>query len=117
MTTGTLRPSGDVDAAADASPAGAVPRKREREPKSAAERLSRELLSDEAIDELLAEAGDGRVRLTGEGGARSGAASARARTWIRDWNDNPRPFTWTKTAEEILERLVSYLQRIPGAGH
>jgi transposase len=39
------------------------------------------------------------------------------RDWIRTWNDNPRPFTWTKTADEILERLASYLQRIPGAGH
>ncbi len=39
------------------------------------------------------------------------------RDWIASWNANPRPFTWTKTADEILERLNSYLQRIPGAGH
>jgi len=39
------------------------------------------------------------------------------REWISTWNDNPRPFVWTKTADEILERLNSYLQRIPGAGH
>jgi transposase len=39
------------------------------------------------------------------------------RDWIRTWNENPRPFTWTKTADDILERLNSYLQRIPGAGH
>ncbi|MQA83585.1 MAG: IS630 family transposase, partial [Streptosporangiales bacterium] len=39
------------------------------------------------------------------------------REWTTTWNDNPRPFTWTKTADEILERLASYLQRIPGAGH
>lgn len=39
------------------------------------------------------------------------------RAWIANWNDNPRPFTWTKTADEILDRLASYLQRIPGAGH
>lgn len=39
------------------------------------------------------------------------------RSWIADWNDNPRPFIWTKTADQILERLASYLQRIPGAGH
>jgi transposase len=37
--------------------------------------------------------------------------------WIDTWNTNPRPFAWTKTADEILERLASYLQRIPGAGH
>lgn len=39
------------------------------------------------------------------------------RNWIVDWNENPRPFTWIKTADEIFERLNSYLQRIPGAGH
>jgi transposase len=39
------------------------------------------------------------------------------RAWIEQWNDNPKPFTWTKTADEILDRLASYLQRIPGAGH
>ncbi len=39
------------------------------------------------------------------------------RDWITAWNDNPKPFTWTKTADEILERLTSYIQRIPGAGH
>ncbi len=39
------------------------------------------------------------------------------RDWIKTWNDNPRPFTWTRTADEILERLATYLERIPGAGH
>src|ERR671932_1534069 len=39
------------------------------------------------------------------------------RAWIEQWNTNPKPFAWTKTADEILERLASYLQRIPGAGH
>ena len=39
------------------------------------------------------------------------------RDWITNWNDNPKPFIWTKTADEILERLASYIQRIPGAGH
>jgi transposase len=39
------------------------------------------------------------------------------RDWITLWNADPKPFTWTKTADEILERLASYLQRIPGAGH
>ena len=37
------------------------------------------------------------------------------RDWIAHWNDNPKPFSWTKTADEIFERLNSYLQRIPGA--
>jgi hypothetical protein len=39
------------------------------------------------------------------------------RAWITQWNDNPQPFIWTKSADEILERLASYLDRIPGAGH
>ncbi|MGW7327080.1 IS630 family transposase [Streptomyces sp. NPDC054840] len=39
------------------------------------------------------------------------------RGWIKTWNENPRPFAWTKSADEILERLASYLDRIPGAGH
>ncbi|MFJ9371195.1 IS630 family transposase [Nocardia sp. NPDC101769] len=39
------------------------------------------------------------------------------RDWITRWNTDPKPFTWTKTADDILERLASYLQRIPGAEH
>ena len=39
------------------------------------------------------------------------------RAWIATWNDNPKPFTWIKTADEILERLASYLNRIPDSGH
>ena len=39
------------------------------------------------------------------------------RDWITNRNHDPKPFTWTKTADEILERLASYLHRIPGAGH
>jgi len=39
------------------------------------------------------------------------------RAWVATWNADPRPFVWTKTADEIFERLNAYLQRIPGAGH
>jgi transposase len=35
--------------------------------------------------------------------------------WIATWNDNPRPFTWTKTADEILNSLADYLAKL-GAG-
>ena len=28
------------------------------------------------------------------------------RAWIATWNQNPRPFTWTKTADEIFESLA-----------
>lgn len=39
------------------------------------------------------------------------------RAWIADWNSNPRPFIWTKTAEEILESLARFCRRISGAAH
>ena len=39
------------------------------------------------------------------------------RDWIATWNDNPKPFVWRKTAEEILDSLARYLQRISGASH
>ena len=39
------------------------------------------------------------------------------RDWIADWNEHPKPFLWTKTAEEILDSLARYLRRISGAGH
>ncbi|MEQ4608304.1 IS630 family transposase [Streptomyces cavourensis] len=38
------------------------------------------------------------------------------RTWIAAWNTDPKPYVWTKTADEILERLASYLNRIPDSG-
>ena len=34
------------------------------------------------------------------------------RAWIDGWNKNPRPFTWTKTADEILNSLADYLGKI-----
>lgn len=39
------------------------------------------------------------------------------RKWVRAWNENPKPYVWTKTAEEILESIGRLLQRINGAGH
>jgi hypothetical protein len=32
--------------------------------------------------------------------------------WIDTWNQNPRPFVWTKTADEILDTIAHYCQRI-----
>ena len=34
------------------------------------------------------------------------------RSWVQTWNENPRPFTWHKTAEEILDRLAGYCTAI-----
>ena len=45
------------------------------------------------------------------------ALEADIRSWITNWNDDPKPFVWTKTAEEILDSLKRYLQRISGGGH
>jgi len=39
------------------------------------------------------------------------------RNWVAAWNVNPKPFIWTKTAEQILESLSRLLQRINGGGH
>jgi transposase len=39
------------------------------------------------------------------------------RTWIKTWNNNPQPFAWTKSADEILNSLAQYLSRISGAAH
>jgi transposase len=44
------------------------------------------------------------------------ALEADIRSWVATWNDNPRPFVWTKTAEEIIESLGRFIQRISGAG-
>jgi transposase len=38
------------------------------------------------------------------------------RAWIATWNSDPKPYVWTKTADEILERLAGYLNRIPDSG-
>jgi transposase len=45
------------------------------------------------------------------------ALEADIRAWIENWNQDPRPFTWTKTAEEILDSLAKYIARISGGGH
>ena len=39
------------------------------------------------------------------------------REWIADWNENPKPFAWIKTADEILNSLAKYIERISDAGH
>ena len=37
--------------------------------------------------------------------------------WINNWNEDPKPFVWTKTAEDILQSLSKYIAKISGAGH
>ena len=45
------------------------------------------------------------------------ALEADIRGWIKTWNEDPKPFVWKKSAEEILDSLARYLQRTSGAGH
>src|SRR5438034_6395695 len=42
---------------------------------------------------------------------------ASIRSWITDWNDNPKPFVWHKSADQILDSLAAYCQRINDSGH
>ena len=37
--------------------------------------------------------------------------------WIAAWNQDPKPFVWTKTADEILDTLAGYLHLINNSGH
>jgi transposase len=42
---------------------------------------------------------------------------ASIRTWITNWNDDPKPYIWHKTADEILTSLAAYCQRINDSQH
>jgi hypothetical protein len=39
------------------------------------------------------------------------------RQWIETWNEDPHPFTWLKTADEILNSLAEYMSKISNAKH
>ena len=43
--------------------------------------------------------------------------NADIRGWIETWNDNPRPFVWTKSADEILDSIARYCKRINDSRH
>lgn len=45
------------------------------------------------------------------------ALEADIRSWVKAWNEDPKPFVWTKTAEQIIASLGRLVQRISGAGH
>lgn len=42
---------------------------------------------------------------------------ASIRTWITNWNEDPKPYVWHKTADQTLDSLASYCQRINDPGH
>ncbi|MFE2595738.1 hypothetical protein ACFXCZ_04405 [Streptomyces sp. NPDC059396] len=37
--------------------------------------------------------------------------------WTKVWNDEARPFTWTRTADQTLDRICRYCSHIPEPGH
>lgn len=42
---------------------------------------------------------------------------ASIRTWIANWNEDPKPYVWHKSADEILDGLAAYCRRINDSGH
>jgi transposase len=62
------------------------------------------------------------AELTNKKLRRSAHKSVRAlntdiRAWIETWNENPRPYVWTKTADQILESIANYCNRTNNSGH
>jgi hypothetical protein len=42
---------------------------------------------------------------------------ASIRAWVDAWNQDPHPFVWHKTADEILAAIAAYCQRINDSEH
>ena len=38
------------------------------------------------------------------------------RSWIATWNEDPRPYVWVRTADQILASLARYCERISDSG-
>ena len=43
--------------------------------------------------------------------------NADIRAWIETWNQQPKPYVWTKTADQILESIATYCTRINESRH
>jgi transposase len=67
------------------------------------------------VERWFAELTNRKLRRSAHRNVRELTADIQA--WIDAWNDNPRSFTWTKTADEILESIAGYLQLINDSGH
>ena len=57
--------------------------------------------------------GDCHAPFCGSPGVRFPRATRR----IKTWNANGQPFKWTKTADQIIDRICRYCSRISGPGH
>ena len=38
-------------------------------------------------------------------------------SWVENWNEDPKPYVWTKTADEILDSFAGYCNTINVSGH
>ena len=45
------------------------------------------------------------------------ALNADIDAWVEHWNEDPKPFVWTKTADQILQALATYCERITDSRH
>jgi transposase len=43
--------------------------------------------------------------------------NADIRAWINTWNTDPKPYVWTKTADQILDSIATYCTRINESRH
>ena len=43
--------------------------------------------------------------------------NADIRSWVQTWNQDPKPFTWVKSADEILESIAARCNEINPSGH
>src|SRR4029079_9737840 len=39
------------------------------------------------------------------------------RTWIANWNEDPKPYVWVKNTDQILDNLTQNLNRINDSRH
>ena len=39
------------------------------------------------------------------------------RAWLATWNENPHPYVWLRTADQILASVSRYCVRISNSGH
>lgn len=67
------------------------------------------------VERWFAELTEKRIR---RGTHRSEVAlEADIRDWIAIWNQHPKPFTWVKSADEILASIARFCRRISETGH
>jgi transposase len=43
--------------------------------------------------------------------------NADIRAWMKTWNEHPKPYVWTKTADQILDSITRYCTRINDSQH